>query len=112
MTGTKGLGEDLMSASVPSAVRSSGTQNRTHYYLDSGDQMATHPVQCTWTFVGSETIPVHTKSYNTKHYKESCKSEDLKFKNDYWLDSAGVARQSRQFVSKTVGYVSLLKILP
>lgn len=111
MTGTKGLGDDLMSAKVPSSVVSSGVQNRTHYYLNNEDHMTSQDVQCTWKFVGAETIPIHTKSYNTKHYNESCKSGEFKFKNDYWLDSAGIARQSRQFVSKTVGYVSLLKIL-
>lgn len=111
MTGTKALGDDLMSASVPKSIASSGAQNRTHYYLNNEDQMVARSVRCEWKFVGSETIPVLTKSYSTKHYKESCSQGDLAFKNDYWLDSSGIARQSRQFVSETVGYVSLLKIL-
>lgn len=111
MSGTKGLGDDLTSAKVPAKVASAGTQNRIHYYLDSEDQIAPRDYHCSWKFVGSETIAVHTKSYNTMHYSESCKSGEFNFKNDYWLDSAGIARQSRQFVSETVGYVSLLKIL-
>lgn len=111
LTGTKGMGEDLVSAYVPTQVASSGTQKRIHYYLDPDDQVSGLPVECKWNYVGVESTPVITKTYETKHYKESCKSDELTFKNDYWLDSGGIIRQSRQYVSETVGYVSLLKIL-
>ncbi|WP_380056263.1 YjbF family lipoprotein [Falsihalocynthiibacter sp. SS001] len=111
LTGTKGLGQDLVSASVPSRAASSGSQARTHYYLDGDDNVVGQNFACNWKFVGSETTPVIIKTYQTKHYSESCESGELSFKNDYWLDSSGIIRQSRQYVSETVGYVSLLKIL-
>lgn len=111
ITGTKALGADLVSASVPSSIKSSGSSHRTHYYLDGDDQVAPLQAECTWKFVGAETTQIINKAYATKHYKESCVAGEFKFTNDYWLDSTGSARQSRQFVSETVGYVSLLVIL-
>ncbi|WP_082802190.1 YjbF family lipoprotein [Falsihalocynthiibacter arcticus] len=111
VTGTKALGADLVSASVPASIQSSGSHRRTHYYLDGDDQVAPLQAECSWTFVGAETTQILNKSYATKHYKESCVAGEIGFKNDYWLDSSGITRQSRQFVSETVGYVSLLVIL-
>jgi hypothetical protein len=110
LTATKALGEDLVSAQVPVSVITSGTQKRVHYYLDGDEQVAPTSLSCNWKYVGAEVSPILTKTYQTKHYQESCSSDDLSFRNDYWIDSSGSVRQSRQFVSSGVGYLSLMAI--
>lgn len=110
LTATKALGEDLVSAHVPVAVAASGTQSRMHYYLDGDEVLVPSKLECTWQYIGAETSPILTKTYQTKHYREACSGDDLSFSNDYWVDSGGLLRQSRQFVSNTVGYLSLMAI--
>ncbi|MDE0588358.1 YjbF family lipoprotein [Halocynthiibacter sp. C4] len=111
ITATFSFGDDLVAAKVPSTVRNTGTKQRINYYLVDDENIVGSEFSCTWSSLGSEDTPVFGKSYKTEHFREKCSNSESKFSNDYWVDSRGIVRQSRQFVSKTVGYVSLQRII-
>lgn len=107
---TRGLGDDLMSSSVPSAARlatGSGTHQRVHFYLDGADTTIRRDYACTLSSMGPETITVVERTFPTRHVVERCESADGTITNHYWLENGGKIRQSQQWISQSVGYMKL-----
>jgi hypothetical protein len=107
---TLGLGEDLMSASLPSAAvlgKGAGTVSATYYYLTGDDQSYGVPVTCQLSRIGRETVKIAGLSYATTHVREACEGAKMQFTNDYWIQPRGQIRKSRQWISNDVGYLEL-----
>lgn len=107
---SKGLGVDLTSAVVPSLGeigRASGTVQRVHYGYDGGDVEVATRYSCELSLVGTETVTIAQLGFPTRHVVESCQGPAGSFRNDYWIETGGKVRQSRQFVSESVGYLEL-----
>lgn len=107
---TRGLGEDLMSASVPqlAQLRSpSGTHTRVHTVLDGEDKPVHQRFDCNANRIGAETITVVERPYAVQHVAESCSGPLGSFVNDYWFHTDGKLRKSRQWISDSVGYVTI-----
>lgn len=105
---TRGLGEDLMSASVPQTaqLRSAGASfQRVHTVLTGDDKPDYQRFDCTVSARGAETITVVERTYPTQHMTENCIGPSGRFSNDYWFQSGEKLRKSRQWISKTVGFV-------
>jgi hypothetical protein len=105
---TRGLGEDLMSAGVPTLaqLQSAGSSyQRSHTILDGEDKPVQQTYDCHVGKPVAERITVLERSYATRHITEVCSGPSGSFDNDYWLQSDGKIRKSRQFVSNSVGYV-------
>ncbi len=111
ITQTRGLGHDIMSAQAPRRPLPQGHHKRVYFRLDGEGKTVHASFECDWRLVGSENVQIINKSFKTTHYAESCQGDSGKITNNYWVDSAGITRQSRQFVSETVGYVSLQRII-
>lgn len=107
---TLGLGEDLMSACLPSAAalaKGAGTVTPTYYYLTGNDQSYGVPVNCQLSRVGRETVRIASLSYATTHVREACDGTKMQFTNDFWIQPNGHIRKSNQWISKDVGYIKL-----
>ncbi len=110
---TRGLGGDLISADVSgseAAIKNRGAASytRTMRWLDAQDLTLTSTFTCTMMNVGRESITILGTSFATTHLQENCNAGLQSFENDYWL---GVAKpeiwQSRQWLGKDAGYISL-----
>jgi hypothetical protein len=117
LTGTKGLGADLVTAD-PGRLAAllpagSGATDRVHTYLNGEGRSFRISYRCTLTAQGDETITIIGKSYATRVVTETCDSDEESFENRYWIGrSDGVMWQSRQWVSGGIGHVLLLSLVP
>lgn len=107
---TRGMGDDLMSADVP-GLGEAAAFGREHYYIGGDARTRLTTFACRRESLGPETITVLERAYSTRHITETCTAGEADFTNDYWVDSRGVMRKSRQWVSKGVGYVTLQRVV-
>lgn len=107
---TRGMGADLMSSDTPAAAalaRDNATRRR-HYYLFGGDSEQVRAFECILRDTGPERITVVELVYDTRHRVETCTEPGgLTFENHYWFDNRAIIRQSRQWISPTVGFLEL-----
>ncbi len=111
---TRGLGDELMSARVPTAAQAAsgtGSFQRTYFYLDGADQEIRWDYACTFESTGNETIEIIGLSYATRVVTETCRGAQGRITNQYWVESGGKIRQSVQWVSKGVGYMKLESLI-
>lgn len=110
VTQTRGLGQDLMSASLPPISdirRGAGTVRATYFYLDGNDQSFALPLTCKLSTHGTEARTIAGLRYRLRHVSETCDGPETRFANDYWLDRQGRIRASRQWLGPTLGYYTL-----
>lgn len=118
LTGTKGLGADLITADitgVAAALRPNGpaSTERVHSFLDGEGRSFAMRYRCAFTPSGTEEITIIGKTYNTRVVGESCRSNQGRFENRYWIGlDDGIMWQSRQWVSDGVGSVLVLNLVP
>jgi hypothetical protein len=117
LTGTKGLGADLLTADVGGldglVNGGAGDSVRVHRFLDGEGRIFALNYSCSLAKAGNETITIIGKTYATRVVKESCVSDQGSFENSYWIGrSDGVMWQSRQWVSEGVGHILLLNLVP
>ena len=108
---TRGLGPDLMSASVPTVADlavDQGSHPRSYFFLGEDDRTQRRDYTCTMAAVGKETITIFDKAYETLHVTEECIRAEGKITNDFWLQGA-VVRKSRQWTSPGTGYIEFEK---
>ncbi|WP_170168856.1 YjbF family lipoprotein [Rhodovulum iodosum] len=107
---TRGLGDDLMSSDVmPLGMQADS--GREHYYFGGDARTRLVTFACTRQTLGTERIIVLERAYSARHIAETCQAGETRFTNEYWVDSRGVMRQSRQWVSRGVGYVTLKRVV-
>lgn len=108
---TRGLGNDLMGADLSQVhrvlVRGNGTVARLHEYLNGEDQIITRAYQCEVVTVRSDVIEIFEVKHQTRIVSETCTGETGGFRNLYWIDTAGMIWQSRQWVSARFGAVDI-----
>lgn len=112
---TRGLGEDLMSAAVPSTTalrRASGTVSATYYFLDGDDQSYAVPVTCQLSDRGQEAVTIAERPYRLHHVSARCHGGSVAFSNDYWFDRQGKIRRSRQWISPSLGVFAFTGLAP
>jgi hypothetical protein len=112
LIGTKGLGRDLASTNAAATLvalrtRSSRQGTRSMYIRDDVNGGNEIRMQCQISTVGPQTITIVEKSYRTLHLNEECTFDSGTISNDYWIDSAGTVRQSKQWAGPDLGYFSI-----
>jgi hypothetical protein len=116
LTGTKGLGADLLTADLGNLEgnldASSGAHQRVHRMLDGEGRIVITRYSCQSRAAGPETIEIIGKAYATQLVVEECSGTDGAFENRYWIGRAdGVMWKSRQWVSDKVGHVIVLTLV-
>jgi len=111
---TRGLGDDILSASaLVGAGRVgpvSGGQRRYQIRgLDNRTQLLV--MACSLTDLGGETVEIVEQRHATRHLQERCEGAGGVVVNDYWVDSrSGRIWQSRQWAGPTIGYLRIRQL--
>lgn len=111
--GTRGLGEDLMSASIPgeSLLRQGGSvTHREFFHLDGDDQTVRRKFSCEIHEQDAASLIIVERRYQTRHFEERCSGKSGEFTNDYWFLADGRMIQSRQWISQSVGFMKLQRL--
>lgn len=111
LIGTRGLGDDLMSADVEGTqamLRAPATDLyhlHVRTYLGGEDQTLYRRYHCRETGRADKDLSVAGETRGTRRIEVSCTAPDGEMTNIYWLDPAGGIVRSRQWVSPAVGYM-------
>lgn len=103
---TRGFGDDLMSAQVPTVAELTGgaaTHKRVDFYLDGTDTMLRRDYDCTVSAGDGGKGPA-----GTRHLVEKCQTDIGYITNQYWIGNGGRIVQSAQWVSRGAGYASFV----
>lgn len=110
---TRALPENLQALEVEgygAALQSGGSYRRQMEFRNGRNEIIRETFTCTVTRKGGESLPIFGRSYAVTRYDDLCRGDSLTFENRYWIEAGGVLRQSRQWISKTVGYVTLQRL--
>lgn len=115
--GTRGLGDDLMTADVDGTVLMlAGRQavedyNRFASRLDGEYQTQFESFLCRNT--GREPVAFDSfgRTRQTTRITELCRNPDRSFENTYWVGSDGTMWKSRQWISPNVGYLTTERLV-
>lgn len=112
MTNTRGLGDDLMSSRIDTAVsaitsRRDADYTRKHYYLGDLGQTTELTLNCSLRRSGTEKVAVGEINANAVIMKESCRKDQIAFTNIYWVDGAGRVLKSSQWISQRIGSLAI-----
>jgi hypothetical protein len=109
LVASRGLGDDLIGATVPtlSQITGGGSYTRRHSWIEEDDLANRHDFSCQGQVVGPTTITVVERSYPVREIRETCNGVEWSFRNVYWVQTSGKLRQSRQYVSDDIGYVMI-----
>lgn len=110
---TRGLGEDMISASAPDAAtvrRGTGQTSRSFFHLDGENHTVRQNFACFLSNAGQQQFAMFERAYETLYITETCTGDGPEFTNEYWIDSAGKILKSRQWVSPSVGKLELQRV--
>lgn len=109
LVGTRGLGDDLMTADV-AGIRAlldeggaNGYQPHIRSFIDGENQTVFRSYQCRRTAQTREQTGL-------RRIDIRCASPKDSFANIYWLDGAGRVARSRQWVSPLTGYMETERV--
>ncbi|MEP6068175.1 MAG: YjbF family lipoprotein [Paracoccaceae bacterium] len=113
VTGTRGLGSDIVSSSYAQtlaalAARGGMAQRRLNLTNDL-DQSIQVSLSCQIRDVGPETLEIVELTFSTRHLLETCTYSGGTIVNDYWTDSSdsGKIWKSRQWLGPEIGWIKL-----
>lgn len=104
LSATRGFGGDLMSSQAPDlATLTDATpqHRRVRHFLDGADTPQRVSFDC--TVARADPVPADAGL----HLVETCTSDSVTTRNDYWIGSGQSVVKSREFVSTRVGYVEI-----
>ncbi|PIE12414.1 MAG: hypothetical protein CSA70_09695 [Rhodobacterales bacterium] len=109
VTGSRGLGNDLMSADVEAVsalirARKPGTATRVHRYLNGQNLTVELRATCSVTVGKKSRVTGATINSMTTRVIETCIAGETRFENSYQVDSRGYALLSRQWLGDVNGY--------
>ena len=113
VTGTRGLGSDIVSSSYAqtlSAIASGeGTAQRRLNVTNDLDQSIQVSMSCQIRTVGTETLEIVELTFATRHLRETCTYTGGTIENDYWVDSRDSRKiwKSRQWLGPEMGWIKL-----
>lgn len=107
---TRGFGMDMMSSSGPSVAqirKGQGAWTRSYQHLGDDDQILRRQFQCHVERRGGENVTISQKTYATQRYAEICQGSSEQIVNEYWIETSGKVRQSRQWINRTLGMLTI-----
>lgn len=113
LIGTRGLGDDLMSADVEGTqamLRAPATDLyhlHVRTYLGGEDQTLYRRYHCRETGRADSDLSVAGETRRTRRIEVSCTAPEGELTNIYWVDRSGGIVKSRQWVSPAVGYMDV-----
>lgn len=114
MSQTRGIGPDIMESATPSRSQlqnPGSTYRRSYAYLDGGDRLVRFTYDCAVSFAGAETITVVGRQHSTRHMLEQCTGNRGQFTNEYWFESDGKVRKSKELLVTEWGPIELFRVI-
>lgn len=111
LVGTRGLGEDLMSAAVPRIRLSGAASPRSAFHIAGDVETVRTDFNCVIAPGVSDSVTILGETRRLTRVAERCTGPSGDFENLYWFDAAGTIRASRQWVSTSVGYITLQRLI-
>lgn len=117
VVGTRGFGDDLMSAKADEAIRlirarAVGTAKRTYRYLDGEGIERPLPMTCSIAPGSSQALAFGGQRFATVQVAETCVSGPLSVGNAYWVTGDGSIVMSHQWIGQTLGFADIQLIRP
>lgn len=117
MTGTRGLGYDLMSLDMPyrsvAAALKGGNYTRVHRYLNSENKTVKRSAICSMQVTGTKTLTQLDRQYKVRQVVETCQGSEMSFVNTYALDArSNQVWQSRQWVGPVAEHAFIEQLKP
>lgn len=113
LTGSRGLGGDLLAADVSQTFqriksRNSGDAKRVHTELNGDSKATLKEFQCNVSAPKRWVDPKTTARTKLALVEEGCRGDNMSFRNFYWVEpKSGHILKSRQWVSPALGYITL-----
>ena len=112
---TRGIGDDLMGSEISLAIDWNDLKEisykRRTAYLRFDNKMLINEYSCTLKDMKNlETINLFDADFSVNHMQESCSGEAGSFVNDYYIDTEGLVRNSRQYHGEKIGYMTIARI--
>jgi hypothetical protein len=117
IVGTRGFGNDVMSANVGAVAalihaRRAGTAPRTPYYLDGEGVERPLPLSCTVSLGETKSYSFAGTDWETMQVAERCTAPNVDITNSYLVTPAGQIALSRQWLAPGLGFVTLQTLRP
>ena len=112
---TRGMGDDLMGSEISLDINWSDLDDvsyeRRLAYLRLDNKTLINEYLCTLTDMNSmETINLFDADFSVKHVQETCLGAAGSFVNDYYIDTEGLVRNSRQYQGEKIGYMTIARL--
>ena len=112
---TRGMGDDLMGSEISIEVNWSALEDvsyeRRMAYLRLDNKTLINEYSCTLTDMNRmETKNLFDAYFSVKHVKETCRGLAGSFVNDYYIDTLGIVRNSRQYQGDKIGYMTIARL--
>lgn len=112
---TRGMGDDLMGNAISLEINWSDSEEvsyeRQMAYLRLDNKTLIDEYSCTLAVLkGIETINLFDADFSVKHVQETCRGAAGSFVNDYYIDTEGVVRNSRQYQGEKIGYMTIARL--
>lgn len=109
---TRGIGPDLISASVPGPARvaAGGSWERVLVTLDGDDQQQRLRLSCNAVQAGAARIVILERSHDTRLVRETCTAPGMQITNEYWFEGGSKLRQSRQWLGRELGHAAIRRL--
>ena len=112
---TRGMGDDLMGSEFSLEFNWSDLEDvsyeRKMAYLRLDNKTHINEYSCTLTDMNSmDTIDLFDADFSVKHVQETCRGAAGSFVNDYYIDTEGLVRNSRQYQGEKIGYMTIARL--
>jgi hypothetical protein len=112
LTGTRGLGNDVMSSDIDAVLalvstRRAGSAKRVMRYLDGEEMTLAQVSTCTVRVGAVSRVQGGEIDVPTTQISETCKGDGQEFTNTYQVAADGRIMQSRQWHSPLNGYLTI-----
>ena len=112
---TRGMGDDLMGSEISDEINwidlEDVSYERRMAYLRLDNKALINEYTCTLTDMNSmEKINLFDADFSVKHMQETCRGLAGSFVNDYYIDTEGLVRNSRQYQGEKIGYMTIARL--
>ena len=112
---TRGMGDDLMGSEISLEINWSELEEvsyeRRMAYLRFDNKTLINEYSCTLTDMNSmETINLFDAEFSVNHVQETCRGAAGSFVNDYYIDTEGLVRNSRQYQGNKIGHMTIARL--
>ena len=112
---TRGMGDDLMGSEISDEINwidlEDVSYERRMAYLRLDNKTLINEYSCTLAEMNSmETINLFDAEFSVKHVQETCLGAAGSFVNDYYIDTEGLVRNSRQYQGEKIGYMTIARL--